>query len=123
MRLGSQEGKKSLEESGASKKRACIRSQAWQGRLSFRTQNSAMKFGCLFMSPALQSKERQVGDGQNELGETTNLKNELTLCPFPYSFILLGFSFFFFANSYTLGNILIFCVTREEVLLQRTTQC
>ena len=77
------------------------------------------------MSPALQSKERRVGDGQNELGETTNLKNELTLCPFPYSFILLGFFcfFFFFANSYTLGNILIFRVTREEVLLQRTTQC
>lgn len=69
LRLGSQEGKKSPEESGASKKRACICSQAWQGRLSFMTQNGAMIFGCLFRSPALQSKERRVGDGQNELGE------------------------------------------------------
>lgn len=64
-----------------------------------------MKFGCLFMSPALQSKERRVGDGQNELGETTNLKNELTLCPFPYSFILLGFFCSFFLLTPTLWGI------------------
>lgn len=72
VRLGSQEGKRSPEESGTSKKRACIRSQPWQGRLSFMTQDGAMKFGCLLISPALQSKERRAGEGQNELGETTN---------------------------------------------------
>lgn len=37
------------------------------------TQNDAMKYGCLLMSLALQSKRgKESGEGHNELGETTN---------------------------------------------------